>query len=290
MTAAVDGAPNWRERLTGFIEGAHAQRVIMVLIILNAVTLGLETSATVLAHAGAFLHVLDVVVLAVFVVEITAKLVGRGFSFFKNGWNVFDFIVVAIALVPSAGPFSVLRALRILRVLRLLSVIPKMRQVIESLLRAVPGISTIAAILVLIFYVFAVIATNLFGSAFYQWFGTIGESMFSLFQIMTLESWSMGIVRPVMEVYPYAWAFFVPFILIATFTMLNLFIAIIVSAMQEQTEADHHEEMVAIEEAHADEQDLLHKELGAVRQELSEIRTLLARERGPGAGVGPDSA
>ena len=282
MTAMADGAPNWRERLTGFVEGARAQRVIMALIILNAVTLGLETSPTVLAHAGGALHVLDVVVLAVFVGEITAKLIGRGFSFFKNGWNVFDFIVVAIALMPTAGPFSVLRALRILRVLRLLSVIPKMRQVIESLLRAVPGISTIAAILVLIFYVFAVIATNLFGSVFPDWFGTVGESMYSLFQIMTLESWSMGIVRPVMKTYPYAWAFFVPFILIATFTMLNLFIAIIVSAMQEQTEADHKEEMVAIEEAHADEQELLHKELGAVRQELAEIRALLSRGQGPG--------
>ncbi|MFT5540379.1 MAG: voltage-gated sodium channel [Alphaproteobacteria bacterium] len=284
MTATAYVAPHWRQRLTVFIEGARVQRAIMALIILNAVTLGLETSPTVRAHAGGALHVLDVIVLAVFVAEISAKLIGRSFSFFKNGWNIFDFIVVAIALVPSAGPFSVLRALRILRVLRLLSVIPKMRQVIESLLRAVPGISTIAAILILIFYVFAVIATNLFGGAFNEWFGTVGESMYSLFQIMTLESWSMGIVRPVMKTYPYAWAFFVPFILIATFTMLNLFIAIIVSAMQEQAEVDHHEEKVAIEEAHADEQDHLHKELGAVRQELSEIRALLTRERGAGPG------
>ncbi|MDX1484668.1 MAG: ion transporter [Alphaproteobacteria bacterium] len=272
----------WRRRLAEFAESQPAQKVVMTLIVVNAVTLGLETSATVMATAGTVLHILDSAVLAVFVLEIAAKLVGRGWRFFTSGWNVFDFIVVSIALVPSAGPFSVLRALRVLRVLRLLSVIPQMRHVIESLLRAVPGIGSIMGILILIFYVFAVIATNLFGARFDDWFGTVGKSMYSLFQIMTLESWSMGIVRPVMRVYPYAWAFFVPFILIATFTMLNLFIAIIVSAMQAQAAQEHEAEMEAIEEAHADESALIQREIGALRKELGEVRRLLeARERPP---------
>lgn len=275
------GARNWRDRLADFAESTPVQRVIMILIVINAVTLGLETSASVMDRAGGVLRVIDTAVLAVFVIEIASKLIGRGLRFFRVGWNVFDFIVVAIALVPSAGPFSVLRALRVLRVLRLLSVIPQMRHVIESLLRAVPGISSIIAILVLVFYVFAVVATNLFGGRFPQWFGTVGASMFSLFQIMTLESWSMGIVRPVMKVYPYAWAFFVPFILIATFTMLNLFIAIIVSAMQAQTEQEHEEEMEAIEEAHSEESALIKRELGSLHEEIGEIRRLLEeKERG----------
>ncbi len=274
------GAAGWRAKLAEFAESPRVQRVIMTLIVVNAVTLGLETSATVMAQIGGPLHVIDSLVLAAFVCEIAAKLAGRGLRFFREGWNVFDFAVVGIALVPSAGPFAVLRALRVLRVLRLLSVIPQMRQVIESLLRAVPGISSIIAILILVYYVFAVIATNLFGASFPEWFGTVGASMYSLFQIMTLESWSMGIVRPVMKVYPYAWAFFVPFILIATFTMLNLFIAIIVSAMQAQTEQEHAEEMEAIEEAHADESALIKRELGALREELGAIRKLL-EERGP---------
>ncbi len=273
-------AVSWREQVANFVESPRIQRVIMALIVLNAVTLGLETSPTVMAHAGDLLHAIDRAVLAVFVVEIAAKLIGRGFGFFKSGWNVFDFIVVSIALVPAAGPFTVLRALRILRVLRLLSVVPKMRRVVESLLRAVPGISSIAAILLLIFYVFAVIATNLFAASFDDWFGTVGRSMYSLFQIMTLESWSMGIVRPVMEVYPYAWLFFVPFILIATFTMLNLFIAIIVSAMQEQAEHDHAEEIAAIEDAKAEETALFKREIGTIRKELAEIRDLLERRGG----------
>ncbi|MDH3240809.1 MAG: ion transporter [Alphaproteobacteria bacterium] len=274
---------DWRGRLAAFAESPRVQRVIMALIVINAVTLGLETSATVMSAVGGALHVVDTMVLAVFVLEIGAKLIGRGPRFFRESWNVFDFLVVAIALVPSAGPFSVLRALRVLRVLRLLSVIPQMRHVIESLLRAVPGITSIIAILVLIYYVFAVIATNLFGGAFPEWFGTVGKSMYSLFQIMTLESWSMGIVRPVMKVYPYAWAFFVPFILIATFTMLNLFIGIVVSAMQAQNEEEHKEEMNAIEEAHEEESALIKRELGSLRQELGEVRRLL-EDRGRGAG------
>ncbi len=278
------GAPEgWRGRLAAFAESPRVQRVIMTLIVVNAVTLGLETSATVMSAMGGVLHVIDTAVLSVFVLEIAAKLIGRGPRFFREAWNVFDFLVVAIALVPSAGPFSVLRALRVLRVLRLLSVIPQMRHVIESLLRAVPGISSIIAILVLIFYVFAVIATNLFGAAFPDWFGTVGASMYSLFQIMTLESWSMGIVRPVMKVYPYAWGFFVPFILIATFTMLNLFIGIVVSAMQAQTEEEHKEEMEAIEEAHTEESELIKRELGSLREELAEVRRLL-EDRSRGAG------
>ena len=273
----------WRARLAGLAESPPIQRFIMALIVVNAVTLGLETSATVMAVAGDLLHIIDKAVLAVFVAEIAAKLIGRGLRFFREPWNVFDFLVVAIALVPAAGPFSVLRALRVLRVLRLLSVIPQMRHVIESLLRAVPGITSIIGILVLIFYVFAVIATNLFGARFPDWFGSVGASMYSLFQIMTLESWSMGIVRPVMKIYPYAWAFFVPFILIATFTMLNLFIGIVVSAMQAQTEAEHQEEMEAIEEAHEEESALIKRELGTLREDLAEVRRLL-EDRSRGAG------
>ncbi len=272
-------AGGWRGRFCAFIESPRMQKIIMALIVLNAVILGLETSATVRGAIGGLLVNLDHMLLAIFVIEIVAKLLGHGLKFFRSGWNTFDFIVVGIALVPATGPLSVLRALRILRVLRLLSAVPKLRRVVESLLRAVPGITSIAAILLLVFYVFSVIATNLFGEKYDEWFGSIGRSMYSLFQIMTLESWSMGIVRPVMKDYPFAWAFFVPFILIATFTMLNLFIAIIVSAMQEQTDSDHKEEMAAIEEAHADDQALIKREIGKVRAELAEIKSLLDQRR-----------
>jgi voltage-gated sodium channel len=168
----------------------------------------------------------------VFVLEIVLRIAAHRLDFFRDPWSVFDFAVVSIALLPATGPFAVLRALRVLRVLRLLTMVPSMRRVVGGLLAAIPGLASVIAVIGIIFYVASVIATRLFSERFPEWFGHLGESAYTLFQIMTLESWSMGIVRPVMEVYPQAWLFFVPFILIATFTMLNLFIAIIVNAMQ----------------------------------------------------------
>lgn len=279
MTAEILPAGGWRERICAFVESERVQRIIMALIILNAVILGLETSATLRQAIGRELEILDHALLAVFVLEIAAKLCGHGLRFFRSGWNLFDFIVVGIALVPATGPLSVLRALRILRVLRLLSVVPAMRRVIESLLHAIPGISSIAAILMLLFYVFSVVATNLFSESFEEWFGSIGASMFTLFQIMTLEGWAMDLVRPVMETHPYAWAFFVPFILLMTFTMLNLFIAIIVSAMQERTESDHKEEMAAIENVRLEDEAAMRREVGALRRDMAEIKALLEQSR-----------
>ena len=153
--------------------------------------------------------------------------------FWRNGWNIFDFLVVAVAFAPGTGSWSVLRALRIFRVFRLLTAVPQLKRVVAAFIHSIPGLSGVMLVMAIFFYAMGVLATNLFGDSFPDWFGTLGASLYSLFQVMTLESWSMGIVRPVMEVYPWAWAFFVPFIIIATFTILNLFIGIIVSTMQE---------------------------------------------------------
>lgn len=259
-----------------WIESPRVQQAIILLIVVNAVTLGLETSAAIMSRVGPGLIALDHAILGVFVVEIVAKLYAHGWRFFRQAWNVFDFLVVGIALVPAAGPLSVLRTLRVLRVLRLISKMPKLRFVVESLLHAVPGIGAIAGLLGIFFYVFAVMATGLFGAHFPQWFGSVGASLYTLFQIMTLESWSMGIVRPVMEQYPYAWAFFVPFILLATFTMLNLFIAIIVNTMQSMHHAEHVEERDHIEATVQAEGAQLEHEVRALRAELRELKALLA--------------
>lgn len=257
-----------------WIESGAVQRVIIALILVNAVTLGLETSTRVMDAVGGLLKLTDRVLLAVFVAEILIKLYAFGLRFFRNPWNVFDFLVVGIALVPSSGPLTVLR---VLRVLRLISMVPRFRFVVESLLRAIPGIISIAGLLVILFYVSAVMATGLFGERFPEWFGSIGESMYSLFQVMTLESWSMGIARPVMEVYPWAWAYFVPFILIATFTMLNLFIAIIVSTMQSMVEEQKVRETAEIGALVHVENLGLHDELRALRAEIRSLRTALER-------------
>ncbi|MCH9806867.1 MAG: ion transporter [Alphaproteobacteria bacterium] len=256
------------ERVRTVIEARWFSNFIIAVIIINAVILGLETSKTAMATAGPLLEALDTIALVIFCVEIAAKLFVYRLSFFRSAWNVFDFVIVAIALMPAAEGLSVLRSLRILRALRLISMVPEMRTVVQALLNAIPAMASVIALMTLIFYVAAVMTTKLFGAAFPEWFGTLGASLYSLFQIVTLESWSMGIVRPVMEVHPYAWMFFVPFIVIVTFAVMNLFIAIIVNAMQSASgadEAQHHKE----NEAHFAE---LLDELKGLRGEIAQLR------------------
>jgi voltage-gated sodium channel len=240
MAEVIGPAPtlSFTDSLRKFLESRRFQAFIIAVIIVNAATIGLETSPTVVNAMGGLLHVLDLAALAIFVLEICAKLFVDRLSFFRNPWNIFDFTIVAIAIVPAGEGMSVLRALRILRALRLISMVPQMRLVVQALLSAIPAMGSVLALLALIFYVAAVVATKLYGADFPEWFGTVGASLYTLFQIMTLESWSMGIVRPVMEVHPHAWAFFVPFILIITFAVLNLFIAIIVNAMTNAAAAE----------------------------------------------------
>ena len=250
---------------------------ILVLILINAILLGLETSAAVMQDFGAVILLADKILLAVFVLELLLRIFAYRLNFFKDPWSLFDFAVVGIALMPATGQFSVLRALRVLRVLRLLSIVPSMRRVVSALLGSLPGLGSIAMVLLLIYYVFAVIATKLFGAAFPEWFGSIGASFYTLFQVMTLESWSMGISRPVMEQFPFAWAFFVPFILIATFTMLNLFIAIIVNTMQTFTDQEHAAERAEDKKAEQAEQQLMHQQLTSIQQELQALRAELKK-------------
>jgi voltage-gated sodium channel len=219
--------------LEQWLESPRIQQFIIAVILINAVILGLETDRDMVDQHGVWLIWLDRACLAVFVTEIALKLLAMRNLFWRNGWNCFDAFVVGIALVPGAGPLSVLRSLRVLRVLRLLTVVPSLRRVVAAFLHSIPGLGSVVAVMAIFFYSAGVLATALFGESHPQWFGTLGESLYSLFQIMTLESWSMGIVRPVMEVHSWAWAFFVPFIMLATFTILNLFIGIIVSTMQE---------------------------------------------------------
>lgn len=263
-----------RVRLRGLLERPIVQQAILTLILINAVVLGLETSDSMMAHYGPMLLAIDTVILGLFVIEILARIfVYRG-NFFRDPWSLFDLTVVAIALVPASGPLAIIRALRVLRVLRALTLMPAMRKVVGGLLASVPGISSIALVMGIIFYVFAVLATTLFGDAFDEWFGTIGKSLYTLFQVMTLESWSMGIARPVMDVFPLAWIFFVPFILIATFTMLNLFIGVIVSAIQGFHDADIAEraEQAGIRPVSLED---LQQELRALRAEVSQLRGAL---------------
>ena len=240
---------DFRTRLAAWLERPTVGNFIVGVIIFNAVILGLETSDSIMGSFGPVILMLDTLCLAIFVVEIVLKLIALGPRFFRNGWNLFDFVIVGIALVPAAQGLSVLRALRILRVLRVVSAVPSLRRVVEGLLTALPGMGSVFLLMSIIFYIGAVMATKLFSDQFPDWFGTIGLSLYTLFQIMTLESWSMGIVRPVMDAYPYAWLFFVPFIMVTTFAVVNLIVGLVVNSMQDA----HSEESNAATDAYRDE-------------------------------------
>ena len=240
----------------------------MTLIVINAIVLGLETSKWAMANFGPILIAIDTIILWIFVVEISARLFTNFFGFWRDPWRIFDFAVVAIALIPATGPLSVLRALRILRVLRLISTIQAMRRVVTGLINALPGMGAIIFLLAIVFYVFAVISTKVFGESFPEWFGTLPASAYTLFQIMTLESWSMGIVRPVMEQYPYAWLLFVPFIVMTAFTVLNLFIGVIVDSMQREHEAEAKAER---EQVFSETEQIL-SEVRELRKEVAELK------------------
>jgi len=257
-----------RDRLRDILARPITERTIMTLILINAVTLGMETSPSIMAEWGNVILWVDKALLTVFVIEIAARLYVHRGAFFRDPWSVFDLIVVAIALIPATGSLSVLRALRVLRVLRLITILPSLRRVVAGLITALPGMGSITLLLLIIFYVFAVMATKLFGEDFERLFGTLGASAFTLFQIMTLEGWAQEIVRPVMDRYPFAWLFFIPYIVVTTFMVLNLFIGVVVSAMQKETE----QLTETVKQAETEIEGHILAELRALRAEVAELK------------------
>lgn len=264
---SVGGVPA-RERLRRLVEHQWFQRTVLGVIIANAAILGLETSV-VDGPVDDVLQVVDDAMLCFFVTEITLRLVAHGPRFFRDPWSVFDLLVVGIALIPATGPLSLLRALRILRVLRLADSVPSMKRVVNGLVAAVPGMGSVGALLVLVMYVSVVIATNLYGMIAPEHFGDLGTTAFTLFQVMTGEAWP-DIADDVMEVEPTAWIFFVVFILVVSFAVLNLFIAVVVSGMESIDDLAEHEEKNDAE---------VMTELRAIRAQLAAVQAELAASR-----------
>lgn len=258
-----------KEKINQLLSWRFFETTILTLIVINSVTLALETNPAVMEAVGGWLLLADSILLSIFVVEILLRLMHDFRGFWRDPWRIFDFFVVVIALMPTSGALSILRAFRILRVLRLVSAVPAMRRVVTGLLGAMPGMASIVFLIGLIFFVFSVISTKLFGPSFPEWFGTLGASAYTLFQVMTLESWSMGIVRPVMDIYPWAWLLFIPFIILTAFTVLNLFIGVIVDAMQSE-----HESNASVERGQmiTDNEKIL-AELKRLRQEIEVLST-----------------
>jgi voltage-gated sodium channel len=265
-----------REKVKQFVEKSSVQNFIIALIIFNSITIGMETSSAIMNSFGKTLLLIDKIILAIFVLEITLKLYAYGFSFFKGGWNIFDFTIVTVALLPASGALAVLRSLRIFRSLRLIKNLPRLRFIVESLLLSLPSIGWIFILLTIVFYVFSVIGTKLFGSSYPEWFGTIWASMFSLFQIMTLEGWA-DIARTLMEKYPMSNIYFISFILIASYTTLNIFIAIVVNTMSEIQLKISEQETDKIEDIIQDENEELREDIKLLKDQIVKMEEKLTR-------------
>ncbi|MEV5323779.1 ion transporter [Nonomuraea sp. NPDC052634] len=258
-----------RERMRALLAHPYFQRFIIGVILINAATLGLETFPAVVERYGTLLTVVDHMALYIFAAELLGKLYVERTAFARDPWNIFDTIIVGIAFASTNGGLSVLRSLRILRVLRLLSVVPSLRRVVSALLRAMPGMSSIVVLLSLVLYVAAVMATKLYGATAPDRFGTLPTSLFTLYQTMTGDDWG-NIAREVMATHPSAWIFFASFILVCTFVVLNLFLAVVVSAMDEENA----EERVAQKQDAASQTERILAELAELRKEVAELRAL----------------
>ncbi|MEP5729429.1 MAG: ion transporter [Sulfitobacter sp.] len=273
-----------RLKVYDLVESNRFKGVIMGVIIFNTIALGLSTSDYVMDRVGGILIFLDNIVLTIFVGELILKFYAYRMSFFRSAWNLFDLAVVSLGILPSQEGLSALRGLRVIRAMRLLSVVPQMRAVVQALLDALPGMGAVIVMISIVFYVFGVMATLMYGNSFDEWFGTLGRSLYSLFQIMTLESWSMGIVRPVMVEFPSAWAFFVPFIVVTAFSVLNLFIGLLVNTMQGAVEEDTEAEFENLRKLVRDETDSVDRNVLALMEEVRALRKEIAARDGKGEG------
>lgn len=230
------------KRLRALVESKVFGSLILVVIGINSLVFALQTSADVVATCGSVLDWVDRICLMVFTVELALKLTVYRRRFFSDWWNIFDFIVVGISYIPDCGMLSALRIFRVLRVFKVISGVRQMRVILEAILQAVPGIAWSAGVMLLIYFVYGILGTNLFGKAFPDWFGTLPRTLYSLFQIMTLESWSMGIARPVAAVYPGAWIYFISYILCSTFIILNVVVGIILNSISDSSRRPIHYE------------------------------------------------
>ena len=269
-------ANKFNKTIISFIESNVVQRFIIGLIVVNSIIIGFETSPEAIVSYGSLLQLMDRLILAVFVIEMLIKIYAYRLSYFMNGWNVFDFIIVSVALLPTYGSLSILRAFRIFRALRLIKNVPKLRFIVEALFHSLPSLSWIFVLLSLVFYVFAVVGTKAFGTDFPMWFGTLGGSMFTLFQIMTLEGWA-EISRTVQQTYPFAVLYFISFILIASYTTLNIFIAIVVNTMSEIQHQGNAEHIQAIESIIKDERSEFISDLNVLKDVIVRLEKKIER-------------
>ncbi len=254
------------------VEHRLFQNIVLGVILFNAVLFGLQTSSQMVQSCGRWLSWLDGACLAVFTTELILKIVAYNRSFVRDPWNIFDFIVVVVSFIPDMGMFSSVRLFRVLRVFKLISGVRQMRVILTAIVRSVPGILWAGSLLLLIYYVYGILGTNLFGRAFPEWFGSLGASVYSLFQIMTLESWSMGIARPVIAVYPYAWVYFVSYILASSFIVMNIVVGIVLNSIGDSFKTEKPDCDISA--------DALKNELRKLKNQISVVEVEIAKLEG----------
>lgn len=290
MTSSLNMHPEPVTRLQRFVAHEVFKTMIASMIMVNAVILGALTFTEPGTVLNKCLVIIDNFILGFFAVELLLKMIAWRGRFFQFGWNIFDLIVVSISLVPASQTFGVLRALRVLRILRLLHIVPMMRRITEALFRALPGMSAIIAVMFLIIYVGAVIATNLFGHTDNEevamMFGDLPSSALSMFQVMTLDGWRFEVMQKVVDDgNPYAWLFFLTFLFLASFAILNLFIAVFVDALQAEHEREQDDKIEELDDK-ADEAKAVRAEileiLKDLRAEVTELREQKSTDRAPG--------
>jgi len=211
------------------------------LILFNGVLIGLETSHEVMAQYGRWLEIGNDLVLAVFVVEAALKITAvapRFRRYFGDGWNLFDFSVVVLSFIPSTGEFAlVARLIRVLRVLRLVSAMPQLRLIVATLVRSIPSMGHVLMLLAILFYIYAITGFHLFHTIDPEHWGSLGAALLTLFQIVTLEGW-VEVMEQALDARPWSWIYFVSFVLIGTFVVLNLFIAVVVNNLEASKAAE----------------------------------------------------
>jgi voltage-gated sodium channel len=275
--------PGWRAEMAAVchrIAGAPAfQNFIFAVIVANAITLGLGTYDW-SSSTEAVLTTADDVFLGIFVVELAIRIAAYGRrpqDFFRDGWNVFDFIVIGLAFVPGVRDnVTLLRLARLLRVVRLVSVMPDLRILVRAMTRSLAPITSLGVLTLLLMYVYAMVGWILFNEEDPESWGNIGESMLSLFQILTLENWPAYLERG-QEIHPSSWIFFVSYVLIASFLVINILIAIIINSMEEVHEAERSEERGRIDEAIASGEGTVADRIGDLRNSIDRLEAELAR-------------
>ena len=267
---------SWQSRFEEIITNKVFEFFIIFIIMASALTVGAKTF-NITSFWLSVLEVADIAITVIFVVEISARFLATNprWEFFKNGWNIFDTLIVTISLIPieNSDVALVARLIRVFRVLRMISIIPELRILLNSLLKALPRLGYVMALMFIIFYIYAAIGSLIFEDINPVLWGDISIAMLTLFRVMTLEDWT-DVMYETMAVYSMSWVFYISFIFLTAFAFLNMVIGIVVNVLEEEHQKERDQDP-----------DILH--LKDVYLEVKALRALIEKQQRDNPGLGP---